>query len=99
MVLCALVMLGTQERSHNRCVATLGFGKLGVSGVRCLVRPAIGSELAGVLCGLTFELSWHRRSGARARVAKMYRVPPDRGLASTEGLGLRGPLGAQRGEQ
>ena len=27
-------------------------------------------------CGLTFELSWHRRCDARARVAKMYRVPP-----------------------
>ena len=55
---------------------TLASGKLGVSGVRCLVRPAIGSDLAGVLCGLTFELSWHRRWDARARLAKMYSVPP-----------------------
>jgi len=30
----------------------------------------------GVLCGLTFELSWHRRWDARARLARMYRVPP-----------------------
>ena len=28
------------------------------------------------LCGLTFELSRHQRCDARARVAKMYRVPP-----------------------
>jgi len=30
------------------------------------------------LCGLTFELSGRRRQDARARLAKMYRVPPDR---------------------
>ena len=28
------------------------------------------------LRSLTFELSWHRRWDARARLAKMYRVPP-----------------------
>ena len=28
------------------------------------------------MCGLTFELSWHRRWDARARLAKMYTVPP-----------------------
>ena len=28
------------------------------------------------LCRLTFELSWHRRWDARARLAKMYTVPP-----------------------
>ena len=44
--------------------------------MRCLVRPAIGSDLAGVLCGLTFELRRHQRCDARARMAKMYRVPP-----------------------
>ena len=26
--------------------------------------------------GLTFELSWHQRWDARARLAKMYSVPP-----------------------
>ena len=31
-----------------------------------------------VLCGLTFELSWHRRWDARPGLAKMYRVPPAR---------------------
>ena len=29
-----------------------------------------------LLCGLTFELSWHRRWDTRARLAKMYTVPP-----------------------
>ena len=75
---CGLMMLGTLERSHNRCVATLGSGKLGVFGVRCLVRPAIGSDMAGVLCGLTFELSGRQRQDASARTVKMYRVPPAR---------------------
>ena len=28
------------------------------------------------MCSLTFELSWHRRWDARARLAKMYSVPP-----------------------
>ncbi len=28
------------------------------------------------LAGRTFELSWHRRWDARARLARMYRVPP-----------------------
>ena len=32
----------------------------------------------GILCGLTFELGRHQRCDARARMAKMYRVPPDR---------------------
>ena len=31
---------------------------------------------SGTFRGLTFELSWHRRWDARARLAKMYRVPP-----------------------
>ena len=30
------------------------------------------------MCGLTFELSWHRRWDARPGLAKMYPVPPDR---------------------
>ena len=32
-------------------------------------------DLIGGLCGLTFELSRHQRWDARARLAKMYRVP------------------------
>jgi len=40
-----------------------------------LKSPAEGlPELS--LCGLTFELSWHQRWDARARLARMYKVPP-----------------------
>ena len=39
-------------------------------------------------CGLTFELSRHRRWDARPGLAKMYRVPPDRAWRPAVGARL-----------
>jgi hypothetical protein len=45
---------------------------------RVLVFNSASSHCAGLLCGLTFELSGRRRQDARPGPVKMYRVPPAR---------------------
>ena len=67
--------------SHGRTVA---HGRMAVCGSAAswLFSPRrkaltlVANHRAFLRC-LTFELSWHRRCGAKPRLAKMYRVPPD----------------------
>ena len=72
------------DPSKHYTAVNLGAGSYGV-GDRRACRAGSRKQRGGeerrqcgmhVLCGLTFELSRHQRCDARARMAKMYRVPP-----------------------